>query len=77
MRKNVVKLNESQLKKIVTESVKKVLKEIQFNYDPRYEILVDGVVEYENVAKEDIQYYVMCLMSDGCLSDQIEVNRIS
>jgi hypothetical protein len=33
MKKNIVKLNESQLKKIVAESVKKVLKEYNHNVE--------------------------------------------
>ena len=77
MKKNTIKINESQLKKIVAESVKKVLKETQFDCDPRYEILVDGEVEYEDVAKEDVQDCVMGILSNGCLSDQIQIYRIS
>ena len=39
-KKNIIKLTESDLKKVISESVKKVLKEDENNYDPYYEELI-------------------------------------
>jgi len=41
----MIKLNESQLRQIVTESVKKVLKENKEINEPNIKILGDGVYE--------------------------------
>lgn len=38
-KKNIIKLTESDLKKVISESVKKVLEE-GYNYDPHYEELI-------------------------------------
>lgn len=39
-KKNIIRLTESDLKKVISESVKKVLKEGENNYDPHYEELI-------------------------------------
>lgn len=39
-KKNIIKLTESDLKKVISESVNKVLKEGEYNYDPHYEELI-------------------------------------
>jgi hypothetical protein len=39
-KKNIIRLTESDLKKVISESVKKVLKEDENNYDPYYEELI-------------------------------------
>ena len=38
-KKNIIRLTESALKKVISESVKKVLEE-DYNYDPHYEELI-------------------------------------
>ena len=47
MKKNVVKINEEQLKSIVTESVKKVLKENQLAYanDAEFAKIINTAIE--------------------------------
>lgn len=42
MKKNVIRINEAQLKKIVAESVKRVLKESELEEDETYTMLTDG-----------------------------------
>lgn len=39
-KKNIIKLTESALKKVISESVKKMLKEGENNYDPHYAELI-------------------------------------
>lgn len=61
--KNVVKISENTLKKIVAESVKKVLKETELDYDmdnfsgrwnrgPRYNIYIGDTLMYSDVPEE-------------------------
>jgi hypothetical protein len=38
--KRTIKLTETDLKKVISESVNKVLKEGKYNYDPHYEELI-------------------------------------
>ena len=63
MKKNAVKINESTLRKIVAESVKKVLKETELDYDmdnfsgrwsrgPRYNIYIGDTLMYSDVSDE-------------------------
>lgn len=72
----VVKLNETTLKKIVFESVKKVLKETELSYDmdnfsgkwsrgDRYNILVDGEVYYKDVPEVSVDKLVNQLEKRG------------
>jgi len=60
-----IRLNEQQFKKLVAESVKKVLNETTLDYDMdnfsgnwsrgnRYDILVDGEVYYHDVSEEEV-----------------------
>ena len=76
MKKNAIKLNEAQLRKIVAESVKKVLKETELDYDVdnfsgrfsrgnRYNILVDGDIYYRDVPEESVQKLVLNLERKG------------
>jgi hypothetical protein len=39
-KKNIIKLTESDLEKVISESVKKILKEGEYNYDPNYAELI-------------------------------------
>lgn len=39
-KKNIIRLTESALKKVISESVKKMLKEGENNYDPHYAELI-------------------------------------
>lgn len=82
MKKNAIKLNEAQLRKIVAESVKKVLKETELDYDvdnfsgrfsrgDRYNILVDGDIYYRDVPEESVQKLVLNLEREG--HDNVEV----
>ena len=63
MKKNVVKINENTLRQIVAESVKKVLKETELDYDmdnfsgrwsrgPRYNIYIGDTLMYRDVPEE-------------------------
>ena len=63
MKKNVVKINENTLRKMVAESVKKVLKETELDYDmdnfsgrwsrgPRYNIYIGDTLMYRDVPEE-------------------------
>ena len=82
MKKNIVKLNENTLRQIVAESVKKVLKETELDYDidnfsgrfsrgNRYNILVDGDIYYRDVPEESVQKLVLNLEREG--HDNVEV----
>ena len=83
MKKNAIKLNENTIRKIVAESVKKVLKETELNYDvdnfsgrfsrgDRYNILVDGDVYYRDVPEESVQKLVLDLERKG-YGNKVEV----
>ena len=63
MKKNIVKINENTLRKMVAESVKKVLKETELDYDmdnfsgrwsrgPRYNIYIGDTLMYRDVPEE-------------------------
>ena len=63
MKKNIVKINENTLRKMVAESVKKVLKETELDYDmdnfsgrwsrgPRYNIYIGDILMYRDVPEE-------------------------
>lgn len=63
MKNNVVKINENTLRQIVAESVKKVLKETELDYDmdnfsgrwsrgPRYNIYIGDTLMYRDVPEE-------------------------
>lgn len=80
-----VKLSESQLTKLVAESVKKVLKETELDYDmdnfsgrwnrgPRFDILVDGEVYYHDVPDESVDKLYSQLQRQGY--DNVEVQEI-
>lgn len=72
MENRVIKINEQQLRQIVTESVKRVLKETELDYDidnfsgrwnrgQRYNIIVDGEVYYSDVPEESVDELVVQL----------------
>ena len=63
MKKNIIKINENTLRKMVAESVKKVLKETELDYDmdnfsgrwsrgPRYNIYIGDTLMYRDVPEE-------------------------
>ena len=63
MKKNIVKINENTLRKMVAESVKKVLKETELDYDmdnfsgrwsrgPRYNIYIGDTPMYRDIPEE-------------------------
>lgn len=63
MKKNIVKINENTLRKMVAESVKEVLKETELDYDmdnfsgrwsrgPRYNIYIGDTLMYRDVPEE-------------------------
>lgn len=63
--KKTIRLNEAQLRKAVSESVKRILKETELDYDMdnfsgkwnrgnRYDILVDGEVYYHDIPEESV-----------------------
>lgn len=70
MKKSTIKLNEAQLKKIVAESVKKVLRETSLDYDEdnfsgrnyrpaHYDIYIGDYIEYHGVPEDAVDrlYY--------------------
>lgn len=72
MKQNIIKLNENKLKKIVAESIKKVLKETELNYDidnfsgrwnrgNRFDIVVDGDVYYQDIPEESVDKLIQGL----------------
>ena len=65
MKKNVVKINENTLRQIVAESVRRVLKETELDYDidnfsgrwnrgPRYNIYIGDTVMYRDIPEETV-----------------------
>lgn len=58
MKKNIVKLNESQLKKIVAESVKRVLKEVETGMDDYLSELSKGINYFYSEAMQNLKNLV-------------------
>lgn len=84
--KNVIKLNETELKKIVSESVKRVLKETELDYDmdnfsgrwnrgTRYDILVNDYPEYSDIPEEAVDNCYNQLLRRGYSDEEIEVKE--
>ena len=75
MKKNVVKINENTLKKIVAESVKKVLKEQNTLLKNGYEVL-NLVQAYQD---DDSEQYIAMLknMSEGCKKQVKEITGVT
>lgn len=82
MEKNTVKINENKLRQIVSESVRKVLKETELDYDidnfsgrfsrgNRYNILVDGSEYYNDVPEESVDKLVADLERKGYKNVQV------
>ena len=64
MEKNTIKLNEAQLRQIVAESVKKVLNEVNENYD------YDG--NYEKLIRDEMhRLYDLSLKVPKCYETEI------
>ena len=66
-KKNTIRLTESDLKRIISESVKKILRENQYYEDMIQQIDINELIEMGNTCYEDLDIYRVSKKEDGIL----------
>ena len=66
-KKNTIKLTENDLKRIISESVKRVLRENQYYGDMIRQIDINELIEIGNTCYEDLDIYRVSKKEDGIL----------